>query len=184
VALVLALLLVALSGCGSWSWVRRSAGPIGLGQDNRQDPALSGNGRLLASIVERSGRDTVILQEQPSGRLLPLGPLQRQQPHRSPSLSWNGRYLAVIVQQGARRLSVIEDRSNGQLHRLPLPADSEPQRLSLAPDGRRLAIEVVRGGRSLVQMFDLSSLLEADLPGGLPTTGGGLVDGEAAPGQR
>ncbi len=181
--MLMALVVGALSSCGSWSWGRRSAGPSGLGQGNRQDPALSGNGRLLASIVERAGRDTVILQEQPSGRLLPLGPLQRQQPHRSPSLSWNGRYLAVLVQQGARRLAVIEDRATGQLHRLPLPSDCDPQRLSLAPDGRRLAIEVVRGGRSLVQMFDLSSLLEADLPGGLPATGGGLSDGDSVTGK-
>ena len=168
-----AALGMALVGCGSWSWGRRSAGPSGLGDGHRQDPALSGNGRVLASIVERGGRATVILQEQPSGRLLPLGPLQRQQPHRSPSLSWNGRYLAVLVQQGGRRLAVIEDRATGRLQRLPLPADLEPQRLSLAPDGRRLAIEVVRSGRSVVQMFDLGSLLEADLPGGLPATGGG-----------
>ena len=175
--LLTALVLFGPTGCGSWSWGRRSAGPIGLGDGNRQDPALSGNGRLLASIVERGGRETVILQEQPSGRLLPLGPLQRQQPHRSPSLSWNGRYLAVLVQQGSRRLAVIEDRATGQLQRLPLPADSEPQRLSLAPDGRRLAIEVVRGGRSQVQMFDLAGLLEPDLPGGLPTSGGGLGGG-------
>lgn len=175
------LVIASLSSCGSWRWGRRSAGPSGLGQGDRQDPALSGNGRLLASIVERSGRETVILQEKPSGRLLPLGPLQHQQPHRSPSLSWNGRYLAVLVQQGARRLAVIEDRATGQLHRLPLPSDCEPQRLSLAPDGRRLAIEVVRGGRSLVQMFDLSGLLEADLPGGLATTGGGLQGADSAP---
>ena len=177
----MALVIAALNGCGSWSWGRRSAGPSGFGQGDRQDPALSGNGRLLASIVERAGRDTVILQEQPSGRLLPLGPLQRQRPHRSPSLSWNGRYLAVLVQQGSRRLAVIEDRATGQLHRLPLPSDCEPQRLSLAPDGRRLAIEVVRGGRSLVQMFDLSGLLEADLPAGLATTGGGLEGADSAP---
>ncbi len=179
--LLTALVLAGLVGCGSWSWGRRSAGRIGLGEANRQDPALSGNGLLLASIVERAGLETVILQEQPSGRLLPLGPLQRQQPHRSPSLSWNGRYLAVLVQQGARRLAVIDDRATGQLHRLPLPSDCDPQRLSLAPDGRRLAIEVVRGGRSLVQMFDLSGLLEADLPGALPATGGGLGGGDAAP---
>jgi len=185
------LMLGALTGCGSWSWGRRSAGPIGLGDSNRQDPALSGNGRVLASLVERGGRDTVILQEQPSGRLLPLGPLQRQQPHRSPSLSWNGRYLALVVQQGGRRLAVIEDRATAQLHRLPLPSDMEPQRLSLAPDGRRLAIEVVRGGRSVVQMFDLAGLLEADLPSGLPASGGGLGGdngsiggGPASPSQR
>jgi hypothetical protein len=159
-----------LAGCGSWSWGRRPASPTGIGAEDRQDPALSGNGALLASVVERGGRPTVVLQEQPSGRIVPLRHLRDHQPHSSPSLSWNGRYVAVLVQQGSRRLAVIEDRATGRLHRLPLPGDQEPQRLSLAPDGRRLALAVLRNGRSGVQMFDLSGLLEPDLPAGLPTS--------------
>jgi hypothetical protein len=126
---------------------------------------------VLASLIERAGRPTVLLQEQPSGQLLPLRHLQRGQPHASPSLSWNGRYLAVLTRQGGRRLAVIEDRASGRLHRLPLPAELEPQRLSLAPDGRHLALELVQGGRSRVQVFDLTGLLEPDLPGGLPVRG-------------
>ena len=170
------LLGLICSGCGSGSWGRRSASPIGLGSSNRQDPSLSGNGRLLASVVERGGRDTVVLQEQPSGRLVPMRHLQRHQPHRSPSLSWNGRYLAVLVQQGSRRLAVIEDRATGALQRLPLPGDMEPERLSLSPDGRQLAFEVLRGGRSRVQLFDLSGRLEPDLPAGLAARGGGVPE--------
>lgn len=167
-------LLIGLSSCGSWSWSRRSAGPTGLlGLQNREDPALSGNGRLLATLVERGGRQSVLLQEQPSGRELPLPQLRRFQPHRSPSLSWNGRYLALLVQQGSRHLPVILDRANGQLHRLPLPGDPELERLSLAPDGRRLALELVRQGRSRVEVLDLMPLLEPDRPA-TPVSGGGL----------
>ena len=170
-AVCAALLALALSGCGSWGWGRRSAGPSGWGDADRQDPALSGNGRVLASVVRRDGRDTLLLQEQPSGTVLPLRHLQRLQPHRSPSLSWNGRYVAVLVQQGPERLPVIEDRASGRLHRLPLPGDLVPESLSLAPDGRRIAIALEGGGRSRVQVFDLSALLEPDLPGGLPVGG-------------
>jgi hypothetical protein len=68
---------------------------------------------------------------------------------------------------------VIEDRVSGRLHRLPLPGDQQPERLSLSPDGRRIALEVLRNGRSMVQVFDLGPLLEADLPGGFPVRGGG-----------
>jgi hypothetical protein len=157
-----------LAGCGSWSWGRRSAGPAGWGSSDRQDPALSGNGRVLASVVRRDGRDSVLLQEQPSGSILPLRHLQRQQPHRSPSLSWNGRYVALLVQQGPGRQAVIEDRATGRLHRLPLPGDLVPESLSMAPDGRRIAIALEGGGRSRVQLFDLSALLEPDLPAGVP----------------
>ncbi|KEF41511.1 MAG: hypothetical protein ER33_10930 [Cyanobium sp. CACIAM 14] len=150
---------------------------MGWGSVDRLDPALSGNGRVLATVVRRDMGDTVLLQEQPSGAILPLRQLRRQQPHRSPSLSWNGRYLALIVQQGPQRQVVIEDRATGRLHRLPLPGELVPERLSLAPDGRRIAIALEGGGRSRVQLFDLSVLLEPDLPAGLPVTG----PGEAGP---
>ena len=168
-----ALAALICSGCGSWSWGRRSAGPAGLlGASNRQDPALSGDGRVLASVVERGGRDTLLLQEQPSGRELPLRHLRRFQPHRSPSLSWNGRYVAVLIQQGNRRLAVIEDRASGNLLRFPLPGDQVVERLSLAPSGRRLALEVVHNGINRVQVFYLANQLEPDLPAGVLSGGG------------
>jgi hypothetical protein len=69
---------------------------------------------------------------------------------------------------------VIEDRANGQLHPLLLPAGREPQRLSLAPDARRVALEVLDNGQSRVEVFDLSGLLEPDQAPGQPVSGGGL----------
>jgi Tol biopolymer transport system component len=145
---------------------RRSAGPTGVfGQDtDRQEPALSGDGRWLASLMLREGRPTLVLQEQPSGRRVNLPNLRGLTPHRSPALSWNGRYVALVVQQGPRRQVVVEDRASGRLHRLQLPVGLEPERLSLAPDGRRLAVATVVQGRPQVQLFDLSGLLEPDLP--------------------
>ena len=50
-------------------------------------------------MVERSSGPTLLLQEQPSGRVVNLRHFQRHQPHSSPSLSWNGRYVAALVQQ-------------------------------------------------------------------------------------
>ena len=165
-------LVLALTGCMNWPGQRRSAGNATLGDRHREDPSLSAQGRLLASVMPRGGRATLVLQEQPSGRLLPIGPLNRWTPHRSPSLSLNGRYLALLVHQGERSLPVIWDRASGQLHRLPLPPGQEAQRLSLSPEARSLAIEVWRDGRSSVRLFDLRGLLEPDLPGGLAVQGG------------
>jgi Tol biopolymer transport system component len=142
-----------------------------LERSGREDPALSGDGRILASVVERGGRSTLLLQEQASGRLLRLRHLRRHQPHTSPSLSWTGRYVAALVQRGSRRVAVIEDRLSGRLHRLPLPGDREPERLSLSPDARRLALEVVQGGRHRVQVVELGGLLEPDLPRGTAAVG-------------
>lgn len=164
---VVALVPLLFAGCGGGRWLaRRSAGPTGgPGQQaDRQDPALSGNGRWLASLVQQNGTPTLLLQEQPSGRRVPLPHLRGLTPHRSPSLSWNGRYLALLVHQGPRPLVVVEDRASGRLHRLPLFAGLQPERVSLAPDGRRLAVASVGQWRPRVQLFDLSGLLEADLP--------------------
>ncbi len=156
-----------------FGWGRRSAGPAGLGRFEREDPALSGDGRLLATIVSRAGQPLVLLQEQGSGRMLPLRHLRGHPPHSSPSLSWNGRYLAVLAGQGQRRWVLIEDRASGRLHRLPLPPDLEPERLSLSPDARRLAIEARQEGRARIRLFALAGPLEPDLPAGLAVQGGG-----------
>ena len=63
---------LGLAGCdgdgvGLGLFSRRQAPPTALGSaQQRRDPALSGDGRLLASIVESNGRSMVLLQEQPS----------------------------------------------------------------------------------------------------------------------
>lgn len=174
-ALLLPASIMLLAGCGSGAWfTRRSAGPAGgLAEVSRQEPALSGQGRLLASVVERSSGTTLLLQEQPSGRVVNLRHFQRHQPHSSPSLSWNGRYVAALVQQGSQRVPLIEDRLSGSLHRLTLPADHTPLRLSLSPEAGRLAVQVVQSGQSRVRLFDLAGLLEPDRPGGIAIQGGG-----------
>jgi hypothetical protein len=170
--------MLGITACGPLGWGRRRAAGPGLGALDRSQPALSGDGRLLASISLQGGRDTVLLQEQATGRSLPLRHLRQHQPHSSPALSWTGRYLALLVQQGPRRLAVIEDRLTGRWIPLPLPGDQEPLALSLAPDGRHLAVELLRQGQRRVQVFALADLLEADLPGGLAVQGGGPPAGE------
>lgn len=146
---------------------RRQAPPTALAAQQRRDPALSGNGRLLASINEASGRSAVILQEQPGGRLLPLRHLRGHLPHSSPSLSWNGRYIALLMQQGNQTVAAIEDRLRGNLLRLPAPGGARLERLSLAPDGQTLALQMVQDGQQRVQLYDLAGLLEPDRPAGL-----------------
>jgi hypothetical protein len=173
-SLAILLLPMFLGGCAGQSgwWGRRQAPAAELGSGgNRQQPALSGNGKLLATIGERQGRPSLLLQRLPDGQLLPLPQLRGHEPHSSPALSWNGRYVAALVQRGDQRLAVIVDRVTGRLHQLPLPGNPVPLRLSLAPNGQRLAIQLLQNGGQRVQLFDLSALLEADLPAGQPLRG-------------
>ena len=139
----------------SGGWIDRS----------QQDPSLSGDGRLLAVISDLRGRPTVMLRDA-SGNVIAVPQLRRHQPHSSPSLSWNGRYLALITQRGQRRVAVVLDRLSGRLHPLPLPGGRDPIRLSLAPDARRLALQVADRGQWRVEVLDLSDLLEPDRAAG------------------
>ena len=132
---------------------------------SQEDPALSGDGRLLAVISQIKGRPTVQLRGE-DGSIRPVPQLRRHQPHSSPSLSWNGRYLAAITQRGRRRLAVVTDRLNGRMHPLPLPGGRDPVQLSLAPDAQQIALQVTDQGRWRVELLDLSDLLEPDRPPG------------------
>ena len=172
-SLLVALIAGGCVGQGGW-FGRRNAGGAGfLEASNRQEPALSGNGQWLASVIERNGRLSLLLQRQPDGQMVPLRHIRGHEPHSSPALSWNGRYVAALVQQGSQRLPVIEDRATGQLVRIPLPGDRTAVKLSLAPDAQRLALELVQGGQRRVQVFDLSGMLEPDRRAGLMERGGG-----------
>ena len=157
---------LALGSCTNT--VERASG--GILQRSQQDPALSGNGEMLAVIVDQRGRPTVQLRDIQNGKILPLRHFSRHQPHSSPSLSWNGRYLAVITQRGNRRLMIIEDRLSGRVHPLPLPGGRDPVRLSLAPDARQVALQVADQGHWRVELFDLSQILEPDKPAGLQSS--------------
>lgn len=120
-------------------------------------------------ISELRGRPTVLLRNE-NGSIQPVPQLRRHQPHSSPSLSWNGRYLALITQRGQRRLAIVLDRLNGRLHPLPLPGGRDPIRLSLAPDARKLALQVADQGQWRVEVLDLSEMLEPDLAAGAALT--------------
>ena len=159
-----ALLIGCIFLCSCTGRVQRIKGQFE--QRNQQDPALSGNGEKLAFIVNYNGRPSVQLRDLRNGNLLPLRHLSRNQPHSSPSLSWNARYVAVIGQRGNRRLAIIEDRLTGRSHQLPIPGERIPIRLSLAPDGRQLALQVAERGQWRVELFDLSQKIEPDQPSG------------------
>jgi Tol biopolymer transport system component len=170
--LAYAALVAALFGCSAAPFSRPAGNPGGpWASSSRSDPALSGDGKLLASLIEEGGRKQLLLQDPASGQRLPLRHFGGRLQPESPSLSWSGRYLAAVVQQGAQRRVQLEDRLSGRLLTWPLPGGGQPERLSLSPDASRLAVQLGRDGQWQVQLFDLEGLLEPDLAGGVRIRG-------------
>ena len=151
--------------CGCVTRVDRIQGQFEI--KNQEDPALSGDGEKLALIVDYNGRPTIELRDLRNGKILPLRHFSRNQPHSSPSLSWNARYVAVIAQRGNRRLAIIEDRVSGRSHQFPIPGQRIPVRLSLAPDGSQLALQLAEKGQWRIELFDLRQKMELDQPAGI-----------------
>ncbi len=131
---------------------------------------MSGDGEKLAVIIDQEGRSTVELRDLRNDRKIPLRHLYRHQPHSSPSLSWNGRYLAVITQRGNHRVVIIEDLLTGKLHNIPIRGGSAPIGLHLSPDASKIALQLINQGKWQVEVFDLTNLLEPDLPSGIIKT--------------
>ncbi len=135
--------------------------------ESQADPALSGDGKKIALIVNRNGKPSVQLKNLKTGKILSLLHLSKYQPHSSPSLSWNGRYLAVIGHMGKRKMVILEDRMKRRMHKLSIPQGLIPIRISLSPHARKLAIQSRYSDEDKLYIYDLSNTLEADSSFGL-----------------
>ncbi len=160
----LILILGCISLCSCAAKVDRL--PNRILASSQTDPAISGNGNRLALIVDKNGRASIQLRDLQNSRLLPIRYLSRYQPHSSPSLSWNGRYVAVIGYKGTRRIVIIEDLISGKVHFLRTARQLSPVRLSMSPDASKLALQFIDKGKWRIQLFDLSKIIELDIPQG------------------
>ena len=108
------LLAAGLVGCSGRvertgdAWLNRT----------QQDPALSGDGRLLAMVSDLGGRPTVVLRTD-NGTTQPIPQLRRHQPHSSPSLSWNG----LSTRSGRRQASKLP-RQKADYQAIPVFANA------------------------------------------------------------
>ena len=73
----------------------------------------------------------------------------------SVSVSADGERLAVVQQREERTELVLYRRNVGTLQRLPLEPPGVPRAVSLNGNGRRLAVQVSRGGRWDIDLIRL-----------------------------
>lgn len=145
------------------------AGEVGAiafnGPASDEQPALSGNGRYLAYVSNRSGRRQIVMYD-----------LQRQEPvdlpglnhgdaiAENPSLSYAGRYLVYLGSDAGRPEIELYDRQTNRVQIVSRGYRGWVRHPRISPDGRYIIFESGRRGQWDLEVWDRGSRVELDGP--------------------
>lgn len=160
-------LIGLLTACGSWS--RPSAIATLNSRYNDQQPALSGDGRLIAFVSDRNGKSEILVYDWQQQSLVDLPGLNRTNAiATSPSLSRTGRYLVYISSETGRPDIVLYDRVTQRSEFLTINYRNWLQNPKISPDGRYIVFETSRRGQWDIEVLDRGDRIELDIPDGSP----------------
>lgn len=111
---------------------------------------------VLALISGRDGREQVVLVDLRRRQPLPLPGLNRPDARPlSVATDARGDRLALVRHLQGRTELVLYRRNLASLEPIPLQPQAVPRRVTLAAEGRTLAVEVSRDGLWQVDLIDL-----------------------------
>ncbi len=143
-------------------------------------PALSGDGRYLAFISNRAGKQELVLYDLAQQQAVRLPQLYRQDAIvDSPSLSRSARYLVYGVSDRRQPRIELYDRIAQRRQILTLGYRSPVRNPSVSADGRYVVFETARNGQWDVEVIDRGPSVVLDLPQGIPPGLPALSDPEA-----
>lgn len=154
-----------LGGCGGDPI---PVGPTSLNSRfTEEQPALSGNGRLLAFVSSRNGTHQLLVYDLQTQEFLRLPRLSRPNVIiESPSLSYNGRYIAYITSDQGRPVIALYDRATQQSQIVTPTYRAWLRNPDISPDGRYIVFESTIRGQWDVEVLDRGPNIELDLPNG------------------
>lgn len=147
------------------------SGPTALNSHyTDEQPALSGNGRLLAFVSNRNGKSQILLYDLQQKRFLDLPRLNRADAiAQSPSLSQNGRYIVYMSSDQGRPELALYDRATQHSQLLSIGYRGWVRNPSISPDGRYIAFESDSRGQWDIEVLDRGPNIELDIPDGSPS---------------
>ena len=149
--------------------------PIGSNSINtrntEEQPALSGNGRFLAFVSNRSSTQQLLLYDLEQQKLIPTPRLNRRNAiAESPSLSYTGRYIVYSTSDRGRPVVGLYDRAVGQSQILTQNYNGSVRNPSVSPDGRYVVFETTIRGQWDIEVIDRGANVELDIPNGAPVS--------------
>jgi Tol biopolymer transport system component len=155
-----------MAGCGN----RQIIEPVTTlnSRYTEQSPSLSGNGRLLAFISNRRGRNEIFVYDVQSQRLIDLPGLDvRPVMTESPSLSMTGRYMVFLTTVDGTPEIALYDRVTQMTNVISRSYRNLLRNPHISPDGRYISFETARRGQWDIEILDRGPNIELDLPDGL-----------------
>jgi Tol biopolymer transport system component len=143
-------------------------GPVGINSRyTDEQPALSGDGRLVAFVSSRGGDRQLVIYDLQQRRFIDLPNLnQRDAITENPSLSRTGRYIVYISSDQGRPEVQLYDRATQRAEIMTRGYRGWVRNPSLSPDGRYISFETSRRGQWDIEVIDRGSNVELDLPDG------------------
>ncbi len=161
-------LLTLLSSC-SFGSISLSSGTLN-GRYNNEQIALSGNGKWLALVSDRSGTPRLMLYNLSEQRFVEIPFINTDEAvAESPSLSLTGRYLVYITSIDGKPEILLYDRLTQRQEILTQGYRSWVKRPRISPDGRYIVFETSRRGHWNIEVLDRGPYIELDIPDGSRT---------------
>lgn len=137
-----------------------------------EQPAFSGNGRLIAFVSNRDGRRQIWLYDLELQRLISLPGLNRPDTvSENPSLSYTGRYITYITTDQGKPILVLYDRVTQQPQVMNQWYQGWVRNPNISPDGRYIVFESSTQGQWDVEILDRGPNIELDIPDGANSGG-------------
>lgn len=145
--------------------------PLGVTSLNsrytEEQPAISGNGRFLAFVSNRSRYQQLLLYDLENQSFIPTPRLNRQSVIiEIPSLSYTGRYICYLTSDQGRPVVALYDRASQQSQVLTPTYRGWVRNPSISPDGRYIAFESSSRGQWDIEVLDRGPTIELDIPNG------------------